>query len=117
MEKITKIVNNNTYEFINEYWETHNAWGHKTNLLKNGKEIATNKVRYYNRTWESYEYQTCMRGCLDKLINEREAILRDMFLKQCGITRLGKHYKTMFEELKNNDETIMELNKLLEEIR
>lgn len=116
MEKITKIINGNTYDFINESWETYNAWGHETHLLKNGIDIAFNKVRYYNRTWESYEYQSCMHGCVYQLIEKREVYLRDKFLTQCGITRLGKHYKLMFEELKKNDENIIELNKLMEEI-
>lgn len=117
MEKITKIVNNNTYEFINEYWETYNTWGHKTNLLKNNQEIATNKIRYYNRPWEAYTYQSCMKGCVNQLIDERISQLKYHFKEENNIKNLTKKWKLEYNDYLNCDRELKELKELLEEIR
>lgn len=53
------------YEFVCFGWDTSNAWGHEVHLLKNGYEFAKAKVRYYNRTWEAYKYQSAMCEAID----------------------------------------------------
>ena len=116
MKKITKIINGNTYDFINEYWETYNAWGHKTTLLKNGIDISVNKVRYYNRTWESYTYQSCMLGVVYGLIDDRTKQLKEEYKRKNMIDRMSKARQKEFELLVENDEHIKELNKLMEEL-
>lgn len=117
MEKITKIVNGNTYDFINEYWSTYNAWGHKTHLFKNNYEIATNRVRYYNRTWESYKYQSCMYGCVYQLIEERTKDLTYHFKEENNIKKLTKKWELEYNDYLNCDSELKELNKLMEEIK
>lgn len=66
-------IGENEFEFVCESWSNSRAWGHKVTLLKNGIEWAENKVRYYNRTWETFQYQTCMLGAIrtemDKIID------------------------------------------------
>lgn len=117
MEKITKTINGNTYDFINEQWSTYNAWGHKTNLLKNGIDIANNKVRYYNRTWESYKYQSCMCGCVYQLIEERTKQLKEDYKRDNMLNRMTKARQKEFELLVESDNELQELNKLMEEIK
>ena len=46
------------YDFVCWYWETSNAWGHEVRLVKNTIELAKAKIRYYNRTWEAYTFQS-----------------------------------------------------------
>ena len=59
MERIKKIeLNGITFEVYGQYYETRNSWGHYGYLLQNGQEIARNKIRYYNRTWEGYKEAT-----------------------------------------------------------
>ena len=53
------------FEFVCEYWEKGQAWGHKVTLCKYGSEVASAKIRYYNRTWEAYTYQGAMYSALD----------------------------------------------------
>lgn len=61
-----ETFNFNNYIFVCEYWETSRAWGHKVTLMHpSGVELARYKVRYYNRTWEMYTYQSAMYGALD----------------------------------------------------
>ena len=53
------------YEFVCWYWQTSNAWGHEVRLCKYGIEFGKARVRYYNRTWERYTYQSAMRSALE----------------------------------------------------
>jgi hypothetical protein len=72
MPNVTKNINGNKYEFRNTSWSTRNSWGHETTLYINDVEISRNKVRYLNRTWESYPFQSCMKGLVDKLIESQD---------------------------------------------
>lgn len=48
-------------------WEkTRYGFRHLATVLLNGCELDTNKACYYNRTWERYEYQTVLRGAIEK---------------------------------------------------
>ena len=68
MEVLTKTCKSgNVYKFVNEYWETSYAWGHKTTIIRNGYDYDAHKVRYYNRTWECYTYQSCMSGAVEEI--------------------------------------------------
>lgn len=67
------------FSFICWSWETSQAWGHEVRLLKDGREVARERVRYYNRTWEVYQYQSAMAGAvynygrekLERLLEEK----------------------------------------------
>lgn len=71
---IEKKVGENTFTFECASVSRNHGFAHLTKLYKNGFEIAHNSVQYYNRTWESYRYQTVMSGCVRK---EMERILKE----------------------------------------
>lgn len=52
--------------FFCEYYETRNSWGHRGHVMGIGLNDLDTKIRYYNRTWESYTYQTLLFNLLDK---------------------------------------------------
>lgn len=58
---------NRIWQLVNESWSTSNAWGHRTHVIRNGYDFGEHKVRYYNRTWEMYTYQTCMFGAIETI--------------------------------------------------
>ena len=68
--EINKIIckSGKEYNIVNEYWETSNSWGHKSTLIAPWGEVESHKVRYYNRTWESYTYESCMSGLLNSIL-------------------------------------------------
>ena len=68
--EIKKIIckSGREYGIVNEYWETSRAWGHKSTLVAQWGEIESRKVRYYNRTWERYTYESCMSGLLNSIL-------------------------------------------------
>lgn len=99
----------NTYEFVCEYWETSYAWGHKVTMFKNDCELQTNKVRYYNRTWECWTYQTAITGAIYDEIEKRKKRLIDDYKYNNGIKRLKQEIK---DSIVNADESIKELREL-----
>ena len=53
------------FQFACNYWETSNAWGHEVRLCKHGVEVGRARVRYYNRTWEAYTFQSAMYSAVE----------------------------------------------------
>ena len=76
-------------EFINSYGKTRNGFYHKTELYIDSEFILECKCNYLNRTWESYPYQSVMKGALHNAIESE--ILREKNLK--GIKRLTKQLR------------------------
>ena len=105
-------VNGNKYQFCNEAWSNSNGWGHRTILLRNGYQLNENKVRYLNRTWERYEFQSCMQGCIYPLIEQRKAELKEQFKAYKNITRLSQKYAKEYEQFEKQDERLKEYTKL-----
>ena len=58
------IRTSGAYQFACNYWETSRAWGHEVRLCKHGIEVGRARVRYYNRTWERYTFQSAMYSAL-----------------------------------------------------
>lgn len=85
-----KCKSGNEYQIINESWETSRAWGHRSTLLKNNNEIDTHKVKYLNRTWESYTYQTCMLGLIEEIMRANKENYITQYKEDNGITRLAR---------------------------
>ena len=62
-----KCKSGNTWRLVNESWSNSNGWGHKTTVILNNYDYEPHRVRYYNRTWEMYTYQTCMSGAISEI--------------------------------------------------
>lgn len=43
------------------YYETRNSWGHKGHVETNTHYLNKGKIRYWNRTWECYTYQSLLK--------------------------------------------------------
>ena len=89
-----KIVSGkNEYQFINEGFSNPRSWGHKSTLLLNGNEIGNNKVTYLNRTWESYQYQSCMKDLVYGLIDQGITKYIEDYKVEQGIKRLKRELR------------------------
>ena len=111
MERNFKTINGKTYEFVCNYWETRNAWGHECSLFEEERYTRTSyaRARYYNRTWESYPYQTVMMGAVN---NELERVKERVIDEWKYINNKKRITKTQKEQLWANCERIKELNEL-----
>lgn len=85
-----KVINNNEYEFVNRSRGNRSGFVHETALYKNGQLIGENKVQYYNRTWEVYQFQTVMKGVVNALLNEEFELFKTVYKRQHDIKRLTK---------------------------
>ena len=116
--EIKKIIckSGNEYNIVNEYWETSNSWGHKSTLIALWGEVESKKVRYYNRTWESYTYQYCMRYLLGTILENNLKSYITQVKEIRGITRLSKKIRAELEQEWNNREYIQDLKEIKERI-
>ena len=57
---------NKTYKIVCDAESTRYGFRHIAILMKNNVEIDKNKACYYNRTWESFPFQTVIHILLDK---------------------------------------------------
>ena len=117
MEIRRKNINGNNWELVNEYWETSYSWGHKTTIIRNGYDYGTYKVRYYNRTWECYTYQTCMYGAIEKTKEEELQRFIDSYKYKNNITRFKRGEKQKVIEDFNNTELGKELQELHDAVK
>ena len=112
-----KCKSGNEYSIVNEYWETSRAWGHKSTLVAPWGEVESRKVRYYNRTWESYTYQTCMSGLLDTILENNLKSYIAQIKEVRGITRLLKSTREEIENDWNKKEYTQDLKEIQERIK
>ena len=112
-----KCKSGNEYNIVNETWETSRAWGHKSTLVAPWGEVESRKVRYYNRTWESYTYQNCMSGLLDTILENNLKSYIAQIKEVRGITRLLKGTREEIENDWNKKEYIQDLKEIQERIR
>lgn len=68
MSRIFDISEN--YKAVCEVKSTRNGFNHECTLYalygQNGVGIDTVKVNYINRTWERFEFETCLKKLIDK---------------------------------------------------
>ena len=63
----------NGYQFVNNSRGNRSGFVHETTLFNNnGLEVGNYKIQYYNRTWECYQFQTVMKNCISKIIEEKK---------------------------------------------
>lgn len=104
MELRKKTLKDSTYTFANEWSNTRNGFKHSTVLFKNGVEVARNTSHYLNRTWECYEFETCMKGAVYTLIDSKLNRHLARYKEQNGITRFRRGEKDKaIAEFKDSD--------------
>lgn len=107
----------NKIELVNESWETSRSWGHKTNVIVNGYDYGTHKVTYYNRTWESYTFQTCMLGAVREIIENNITRYLENYKYTNNITRFKKGQKEeLIKEYKENNDLMLDLEQTMKAI-
>ena len=116
--EIKKIIckSGREYNIVNETWETSRAWGHKSTLVAPWGEVESHKVRYYNRTWESYTYQTCMSGLIETILENNLKSYITQYKEKNDITRLTSLQKDMIKAEWQQQEYTQELMEIKERI-
>lgn len=105
------------FKIVAYSYDTRSSWGHKAELIKNNDyTLNTYKIRYYNRTWESYQYQSVIKSVLydymTQLINNYindykdtnsitrlKSTLKEELTRQAKMQPLFEKLNTFYEEL------------------
>lgn len=114
--KKIKCKSGNEYNIVNEYWETSNSWGHKSTLIAPWGEVESHKVRYYNRTWECYTYQSCMGQLLANILESNQKSYITEYKEKNDISRLTSLQKDMIKAEWQEKEYIQDLKEIQERI-
>jgi len=107
-------INGNNFIFHNESIGNRSGFYHETELFINDCFQNSVRIQYYNRTWESYGFQTSMRKCIFSLIETETAWLKEDFKKQNNLKSLRGQAKLDFEKIVNADEKITLLTKAVD---
>ena len=95
-----------------ESWSTRSSWGHEVTLYKNAVKISRVKVRYYNRTWECYQYQSAIKSVIFDVLEKIKAAAKKAFLTLHNYKVLTKKRAAAFLEFLNQDNTYNMYNEL-----
>ena len=116
--EIKKIIckSGREYNIVNEYWETSRAWGHKSTLIAPWGEVESRKVKYINRTWERYTYESCMSGLINTILEDNLKSYITQYKEKNDITRLTSLQKDMIKAEWQEKEYIQELMEIKERI-
>ena len=106
-------VNDVNFRFVCESWSNSRGWGHRVVLFKNGIEINEAKIKYQNRTWECYVYQSCMEKAVRQLLEERKVDVIANYKRVNDLSRLSQKKK---DEIIDNDEIVSTYRMLEKEI-
>lgn len=73
-------INGVKFTLVCETWQTRTSWGHEVTLYKNNVlRIGHVKIRYYNRTWEQYIYQSAIKNVIFNAIEEIKSVAKVAF--------------------------------------
>lgn len=75
---MTIIIVNKDVIIACEVWNRGNqAWGHEARCFYKGVEVEKARARYYNRTWERYQFESVMLELVDRLDYRKSIPLSD----------------------------------------
>lgn len=109
-----KEIDGIKFTLVCESWTDRTSWGHKVTLYKNdAMTVGTAKVRYYNRTWESYRYQTAIKSVIFEAIEKIKAAAKVAFLTLHNYKVMTKKRAAEFSEYLANNPDCCRYNELL----
>lgn len=108
-----KEINGVKFTLVCETWNNRNGWGHKVTLYRNDVTFETCKVRYYNRTWERYQYQRAIKQVIRNVIDKLTELAKTAFKKLHGYKVITQKRALEFVEYLKQDQTYNMYNELL----
>lgn len=102
------------FKLVCDSWNTRSSWGHEVILYKNDiVKVGSIRIRYYNRTWENYQYQSAIKSVIYNAIQEIKAAAKKVFLTLHNYKILTKKRAAEFIEYLAKDLEYNIYNELL----
>lgn len=109
-----KEINGVKFTLVCEFWHTSDSWGHKVSLYRNESFfVGSAKNRYYNRTWEKYQFQNTIKSVIFNAIQEIKAAAKKVFLSVYNYKVMTKKRAAAFIEYLKEDNEYNIYNELL----
>lgn len=109
-----KEINGIKFTFVCESWRTRKSWGHEVTLYKNDSlKVGAVKIRYYNRTWECYLFQSAIKSVIYNIIQKIKAAAKKVFLSIHNYKVMTKKRAAAFLEYLKEDNEYNMYNELL----
>lgn len=112
MEILSKKINKINYTFNCKTFDNRYNWGHKVQMIVNNRIVSENKIIYYNRTWETFNYQSCMNGAINLYYNDLFNEYITEYKQENGKKRLTQTEKEQLKKAFNKLDNIKSLLKL-----
>ena len=107
-----KEINSVKFTLFCESWTNRTSWGHKVTLYRNDSVVSSARVRYYNRTWEVYQYQSAIKCVIWNVIAELKELAKTAFKKLHGYKILTKKRAVEFAEYLTREQAYNMYNEL-----
>jgi iron-sulfur cluster repair protein YtfE (RIC family) len=102
----------NNYQVKASSWKKSRSWGHKATLIKDGSIINTVSIRYHNRTWESYEFESVLFKVVEDYKEREINDFSNRIKKATQRKRLSKKRKDDLIYIFNKKQLGQDLNEL-----
>lgn len=114
----TYEVDGQEYNFKCQYYEVSGSnqaslWGHEVEFKIDYQTVSFAKCSYYNRTWETWEFQTCMLNALSNYMKSIENTVYDNGRQTYNLRNLSKDKK---DQLLGENTSYQTLKKLYDMI-
>lgn len=84
-EHTTNINGNLTnYKIVCSYKSNRTGFKHTANLFISSYQLAETSIQYYNRTWESYTYQSVILQAINIALEETKEKIKRTTLQEIG---------------------------------
>lgn len=113
---MSTIIKKGDYTFICRWRSNRSGFVHEVELFNiNDYCLSTAKAQYYNRTWERYEYQSCMQSAVQNAMDNRKEEIKEYIIHKIGSvrTKIGKDTLNKAVESDTNLLSLVELLFLL----
>lgn len=108
-----KEINGVKFTFVCESWKTRNSWDHEVTLYKNDTlKVGISKIRYYNRTWECYQFQCAIKAVIFETIERIKAAAKIAFKALHNYKVMTKKRAAEFTEYLTKDPAYNMYNEL-----
>lgn len=108
----SKKIGKDSFTLVCETWKDKTSWGHLVTLFQNGWVVDRAKVRYFNRTWESYLFQYAIRLVISNTIANLTDSLKSDFKHENNFKILTKKRLVAFDNFLLQNQRFVKLNKL-----
>ena len=117
MDIIYKKIGNAEFEFVVNSRSNRSGFVHECELFLDHKPIAQSKAQYYNRTWESYRYQSVMLSCVYDLLRDAQDNIVEREKERRGWKKLTQARREEIYPLIEQDDGVQVLKELMSSVK